>query len=101
MAFVQFTACIPSPNAGGDALERVRVRWAVAEVDGENESNMEGLEREVNRTAAGEWFGVIPFPSILGTVHVARAIIAVHRLLQSCREADTGFTLMASLESLR
>lgn len=68
-AFVQFMECIPSLDSVGDAMEGVGLRWA-ATGGGENESDVNSLEGENNRTAGRERFGVTLFESTPSTAHV-------------------------------
>lgn len=69
--------CVPHLDAKADALGCVGLRWAATK-GGKNESDGGRVEGESNCTGAGEWFGVIRLESVLSTVHVVWARIAVH-----------------------
>lgn len=60
MKFVYFKECLPSPDAAGDALRRVCLRWETAE-GGENEADVDTSEEENNCTAAKGCSGVFHF----------------------------------------
>lgn len=77
MAFVWFMKCVPSLDALNGALECVCRRCA-AEKSEVIENEMDRLEGEKNCTAAVERIGVNNFESILSTVHIVRAITAMH-----------------------
>lgn len=68
MACVQCMECVLSVDAADDALGYACLRWATAK-GGENESNIDGLKGESNRTGARENSGVLLFESALSTVH--------------------------------
>lgn len=75
-AFDRFMECVPPLDALDDASECMCLRRATAKCR-ENETEVERMEGEKIRTAAGEWSGAISFEIILNTVHVVWANIAV------------------------
>lgn len=77
MAFLHFKKCIPPPDAVDDALRCISLRWAAAEGEA-NETEVDRLERENYRIAAGKWFAVLSVESVLNTLHAVRANNAVH-----------------------
>lgn len=77
MIFVHFMKCVLSLDAVGDALEWVCLRCAAAEA-GENQSDMDSLEKENSRICTEEKLERIFSDSMVSTVHVVRANIAMH-----------------------
>lgn len=77
LAFLRFRECARPPSVVDEALGCTCLQWATAECE-ETETESDKLERETNRTAAGKRFGVIYFETILSTLNVVWANIAVH-----------------------
>lgn len=76
LAYVRYMECVPPLNNVEETLGCVCLQWATAD----SVEEQDGAERESGAeggVVAGEWFGVIPFQSILSTVHIVRANIAV------------------------
>lgn len=85
VAFVQCMECVPPLVAVDDELGCINLRRAAAE-NGKNEADVDRLEGENNRSALKERFAVVSFNSVLSTVYVGRASIAVQRLTTELRQ---------------
>jgi len=74
LAFVQFMQCTPPLDHVDDILQCVCLRWATEDGVDHTVTPVPTRGRPV---LAGDWYGIEPVQSILGTVHVVRSNFAV------------------------
>lgn len=68
---------MPSFYEVDEALRRVCLEWATAS-SAKKRHDVEERGRGRDAVAAGESFGAVPCPSVVSTVHAARAKPAIH-----------------------
>lgn len=78
--FLRHMDCLPPMQEADEAFKCVSLQW-VAAGSTEEGQDVEKEKRQRNSVVASEWFGVAPFQSILSTIYVVWARIALHPFL--------------------
>ena len=75
-AFIQYMQCTPPLDEIDLTLNCICLRWAtVDEVDRTVETELS--HSKVSSMEEGEWYGMEPFESIFGSVHVVRSNLGI------------------------